>query len=94
MPVLIEHMQDTTYYTIDDNTGMSERPPREQTAATSLRQSSYVDSVTLRSLIRTAPGKGGGSNTETEATARVWHEGLQKLRLFIYAAIDEDEDDN
>ena len=50
----------------------------------------------LRALIRTAPGKGGGRNTETEATMRVWHEGLQKLRLsfFIYAVIDEDEDDN
>ena len=57
-----------------------------------------MDSLTLRALIRTAPGKGGGRNTETEATMRVWHEGLQKLRLlctfFIYAVIDEDEDDN
>ena len=74
---------------------MSERHPREQTAATSLHQSSYVDSLTLRALIRTAPGKGGSRNTETEATTRVWHEGLQKLRLyFIYAVIDENEDDN
>ena len=50
--------------------------------------------LTLRALIRTVPGKGGGRNTETEATTRVWHEALQKLRLFIYAVIDEDEDDN
>ena len=91
MPVLIEHMQDTTYYTIDDNIGMSERPPREQTAATSLRQSSYVDSDVEgfdQNCFRQ------GRNTETEAITRVWHEGLQKLRLFIYAVIDEDEDDN
>ena len=53
-----------------------------------------MDSLTLRALTRTASGKGGGRNTETEATTRVWHEGLQKLRLFIfiYAVIDEDED--
>ena len=73
-------------------------PSTEQTATTSLHQSSYVGSLTLRALIRTAPGKGGGRNTETEATTRVWHEGLQKLRhfiiIFIYAVIDEDEDDN
>ena len=71
-------------------------PSREQTATTSLNQSSYVDSLTLRALIRTAPGKGGGRNTETEATTRAWHVGLQKLRLhfFIYAVIDEDVDDN
>ena len=56
--------------------------------------------LTLRASIRTAPGKGGGRNTETEATTRVWHEGLQKLSpffifyFFIYAVIDEDEDDN
>ena len=34
---------------------------------------------------------------ETEVTTRVWHEGLQKFRLFkiyIYAVIDENEDDN
>ena len=42
----------------------------------------------------TVSGKGGGRNTKTEATTRVWHEGLQKLRLFIYAVIDDDEDDN
>ena len=71
--------------------------PREQTAAMSLHQSSYVDSLMLKALIRIASGKGGGRNTETETTTRVWHEGLQKLRLFIffiYAVIDEDEDDN
>ena len=73
-------------------------PHREQTATTSLHQSSYVDSLTLRALIRTASGKGGGRNTETEATTRAWNECLQKLRLFIiiiiYAVIDEDEEDN
>ena len=37
----------------------------------------------LRALIRTAPGKGGGRNTETEATMRAWHVGLQKLRLYF-----------
>ena len=73
---------------------MSVPPPREQTAATSLHQSSYVDSLTLRALIRTAAGKGGGRNTETEATTRVWHEGIQKLRLFIFIYVAIDEDDN
>ena len=28
------------------------------------------------------PGKGGGRNTETEATTKTWHEGLEKLRHF------------
>ena len=56
-------------------------PPRDQTATTSLHQSSCVDSQTLTDLIRTASGKGGGRNTETEATTRAWHERLQKLRL-------------
>ena len=54
---------------------------KSRTATTSLHQSSYVDSLTLRALIRTASGKGGGRNTETEATKRAWHEGLQKRRL-------------
>ena len=58
--------------------------PREQTATTSLHQSSYVDFLMLRALIRTASGKGGGSNTETEATTRVWHEEPQKLRQFLF----------
>ena len=57
-----------------------------------------MDCLTLTALIRTVPGKAGGRNTETEATTKVWHEGLQKLRLFriifIYAVIDEDEDNN
>ena len=71
-------------------------PSREQTVATSLHHSSYVDSLTLRALIRTASGKGGGRNTKTEATMRVWHEGIQKLSLFIFicAVIDDDEDEN
>ena len=47
----------------------------------------------VRPLTRTASGKDGGRNTKTEVTTRVWHEELQKLRLF-YAAIDEDEGDN
>ena len=57
-----------------------------------------MDSLTLRALIRTASSKGGRRNIETEAITRVWHEGLQKLRLFslkkMYAVISEDEDDN
>ena len=74
-------------------------PPREQTTTMSLHQSSYVDSLTLRALIRTVSGKGGGRNTKAEATMRAGHEGLQKkLRLnifnIIYSVINEDEDDN
>ena len=101
MPVLTEHIQDTTYYVpywwqcqLSRGVRLSEHPPREQTATTSLHQSSYVDSLTSRALIRTASGKGGRRNTETEATTRAWHEGLQKRRLFIYSVIDEDQDDN
>ena len=40
-----------------------------------------MDSLTLRALIRTASGRGGGRNTETEATTRAYHEALQKLSL-------------
>ena len=69
-------------------------PSRVQTATLSLHQSSYIDSVTLRALIGTASGKESGRNTETEATTRAWREGLQKLRLFFYTLIDEDEDGN
>ena len=36
----------------------------------------------VEGFIRTAPGKGEARNTKTEATTRVWHEVLQKLRLF------------
>ena len=43
---------------------------------------------------RTASGKEGGRNTETEVTRRAWHKGLQKLTVFFYTVIDEDEDDN
>ena len=70
-------------------------PPREQTATMSLHQSSYVDSLTLRALIRTAPGKGGERNTETEATTRraTEAETFYFIYVFIYAVIDEDEDD-
>ena len=35
--------------------------------------------------------QGRMEETENEATTRSWHKGLQKLRLFIYAVIDEDE---
>ena len=72
-------------------------PSRIQAVIPSLHQSSYMDSLTLRALTRTASGKRGGRNTETEATTRPWREGLQMLRLFnifIYAVIDEDEGDN
>ena len=46
-------------------------PSREQTAATSLHQSSYADSD-AEGFDRTASGKGGGRNTETEATTRAY----------------------
>ena len=49
--------------------------------------------VTQRALIRTASGKEGDRNIQTEATTRAWHEGLQKPILSFNAAIDEDEDD-
>ena len=69
-------------------------PAKEQTVSLSLRQSSCVDCLTLRALIRTASGKGGGRNTETEVTTRARHEGLLKLRRFCYAVIDKAEDDS
>ena len=59
-----------------------------------LHQSPHVDSLTLKALIRTASGNEGGRNTETDVTTGAWHEGLQKLRLFFNAVIDEVEDDN
>ena len=37
----------------------------------------------LRALNRTALDKDGGRNIKTEATMRVWHEGPQKLWLFL-----------
>ena len=46
-------------------------PTREQITPTFLHQSSYVDSLTFRALIRTASGKGGRRNTKTEATMSV-----------------------
>ena len=64
--------------------GLREHPPREQTTTMSLHQSFFVDSLMLRALIRTASGKGGGRNTETEVTTRAWHDGLQKLRLNFF----------
>ena len=70
-------------------------PSREQTATTSLHQSSSVDSLTLGALIRTASGKGGSRNTETEGTTRAQHEGLQKLNFFSFSFFNAmtDEDD-
>ena len=41
-----------------------------------------VPFVMLKVLIRTAPGKKGGRNTEAEVTTGAWHEGSQKLRYF------------
>ena len=72
--------------------GSSEsRPPLRPSA-----NSSCVDWLTLRTLIRTASGKGGGRNAENEVTTRARHEGLLKLRLKKklknYAVIDKDED--
>ena len=50
-------------------------PFREQTPSASLdHQYSYADSLTLWALIRTAAGKQGGRNTETEASMRAWLE--------------------
>ena len=71
-------------------------PPPESRPPLHSSANPPIWTLTLRALIRTASGKGGGRNTETEATMRVWHEGLQKLRLFIfiYAVIDDDEVDN
>ena len=42
-------------------------------------RSRYVDSLTLNAFIRTAPGKGGGLNTETAWGHR--HEWPRKLRI-------------
>ena len=55
----------------------------QETATMAHHQSASVDSLTLRAVVKTASGKEGGRNTETEATTRAWHEGLQKLRLFM-----------
>ena len=62
----------------------------------SLHQSSYVDSLTLKALIRIASGKGGGRNTETGHHESVaWRATeAETFLFFIYAVIDEDEDDN
>ena len=69
-------------------------PPRDQTAIPSLHQSSYVDSG-VEGFDRTASGKGGGRNTEAEATTKAWHDWLYfNLIYLIYAVIDEDEDNN
>ena len=72
VPVLIRHTQDTTYYATYWRQGqlcgavrLSERPLQRAD-----HQYSYVDSLTLRALLRTASGKEGGRNTETEVTAR------------------------
>ena len=46
-------------------------PSKEQTASTSLQQSSYADSLTLMALIRTASGTEGGRNIATEVNCTV-----------------------
>ena len=49
----------------------------------------------LKALTRTASGKEGGRNSESEVTMTAWQEGPQKLRRdnFIHhALIDKDED--
>ena len=61
---------------------------------TSLHLSASMDSLMLMDLIRTASGKGGGRDTETEVTTRARHEGLLKPRRFSYAVIDEDKDNS
>ena len=49
----------------------------------------------LKALIRTASGKEGSKNTETEDTTTAWQEGLPEPRqFFMQSVIDEDEDDN
>jgi len=40
--------------------------------------------VTQRALIRTASGKEGGRDIQTEAITRAWHEGLQKPMLWRF----------
>ena len=87
LTVLIQRTQNGTYLlTIlaqsQSQTGWVSPQASRETATTSLNQSSYVD-LALRALIRTASGKDVGRNTETEVTTRAWHEGLQKLRLFM-----------
>ena len=67
---------------------------REQTVTTSLHQSSCADFLALRALTRTAVGKGGGKDTESEVTTRAWHEGPQKQRIMYIFYVVIDEDDN
>ena len=64
-------------------------PSREWTTATSLH-SSYVDSLTLRALIKAASGKKVNRNAELQDTTRVWLEGPQKLRQFVLLWNDND----
>ena len=85
LTVLIQRTQNGTYLlTIlaqsQSQTGWVSPQASRETATTSLNQSS----LTLRALIRPVSGKRGGRNTETEATMKAWHEGLQKLRLFLF----------
>ena len=42
---------------------------------------------------RTASGKEVGRNTETEVTTTAWHEGLQKLRQFLFSCSQDEEED-
>ena len=90
MPVPIEHRPETSPIMppADDNVGkvrLSERlpppPNREQTATTSLHQSSYVDSHVEGFDQELPRARGGGRNSETEATTTAWHDRLQKQRL-------------
>jgi len=58
----------------------------------SQHQSSYLDSLTLKALIRTASGKEGSRNTETEViTTERW---LQKQRFKKKKRKKRDEGDN
>ena len=51
----------------------------------SQNQSSYVDSLTLKALIRTASGKEGSRKTETEVTTiKRWLQKLRKKKIWIF----------
>ena len=77
MPVLIQRMQDTPYYTPLLMTMLASLGAewdrvsihsREQTATMSLHQSPYVDSLTLRALTRTASGDEVRRHSEIEVS--------------------------
>ena len=54
--------------------------PPEQTTTTSIHQSSYADSLTLKAFTRSASGKEWSRYIETGLTATVWYGGPKKLK--------------